>query len=368
MERVTFDKALTPSQTADLTEFMKLHPELCRLHVSTSFRGISDHSKIPYGTVAFLEADSQLFQSFLPSNMSHITALFPIDSEFSELSFLRRDDIEEKTKLFHGKLGEGPKVSDIAFKNDVLPRSIGRDLHSWAPFLGKGFLSIVPDPKSTEDQQRYFLAVSVPELPVVSALYKGALADRESSALFLTTHPIVGISKELTLRNACKVAHEFASIMKIELTHRRPNIMEKKEISLPVPTSVSMNPGPVFDRDEQRVKIASGLVSSRNNPSACRHGVYSAGASHTFIISDEPSALLMPFTAPKLGTKITVGRDIGQKFLAERVFWGAKDKSETGVHPRISKAKNSKEMEEFIVKSLKQKVSVSKPKVLFLHK
>jgi hypothetical protein len=76
----------------------------------------------------------------------------------------------------------------------------------------------------------------------------------------------------------------------------------------------------------------------------------------------------MPFTAPKLGLPVTVGKEIGQKFLSERVFWGAKDKSATAMHPRISKAKNSKEMEDFIVKTLQQRVNVSKPKMLFLHK
>jgi len=369
MERVSFDQALTPSQGAALAEFMKLHPEINHLRVSLNFRGISDNSKIPFGTVAHVDASSQLAPSLLPKNMSHITALFSIDSDFSELSFLRRSDLEERTKAFHAKLGDGPLVSDIAFKNDVLPRSIGKDLHSWAPFLGKGFISVIADPKSSEDQQRFFLAVSIPELPVVASLYKGALADRElPTAQFLTTHPVVAISSELTIRNACKVAHEFASTMEIQLVHRRPNILDKQKVSLPFPQSVSMNPGPVYDADEQSVKIASGLVSSRNNSSGCKSGVYSAGPSHTFVISNERSSLLLPFTAPKLAHQVTVGKEIGQKFLSERVFWGAKEKSSTALHPRISKVKSAKQMEDFIVKSLQQKVTVSKPKMLFLHK
>jgi hypothetical protein len=367
MERVTFDKVLTTSQSAALAEFMKLHPELIRLHAAGNFRGISDNSKIPYGTIAHFAPSTQLPASFLPANMSHITALFHIHSNFSELNFLRRSDLDKQTLEFHAKLGEGPLISDVAFKNDVLPRSLGKDLHKWSPFLGKGFVSIIHDPQSTEDHERYMLSVSVPELPVVASLYKATFADREiPTAEFLTTHPVVGIAKELTLRNACKVAHEFSTMMGIELTHRRPNIFDKSDVSLPFPVAASMNPGPVLE--DQCVKVASGLVSSRNNPSACRQGVYTAGPSHAVVISHECSTTLLPFSAPKLGTKVVVGTDIGRTFVNERVFWGEKEKSSGALHPRISKAKGSKEMEDFIVKSLKQKVSVSKPKMLFLHK
>ena len=370
MERVSFVKALTPSQTTALAEFMKLHPEINHLQVGLNFRGINDNSKIPFGTCAHLESANQLPWSLLPENMSHITALFAINEDYSELNFLRRTDLEEKTQLFHRKLGDGPITSDIAFKNNVLPSSLGKDLKNWVPFLGKGFLSIIPDPKTSEDRQRYFLAVSIPELPVVALLYKEALAEREiPTAGALSEHPVVGISKELTLRNACKVAHEFCSTMGIELIHRRPNILDKRDnIGLPVPECVSMNPGPIYDPDDQFVKIASGLVSSRNNPSACRRGVYTAGAAHGFMISSQCSRLLVPFGAAKTGMTVTVGKEIGHNFLTERVFCGSKDRSPTTLHPRISKVKNNKELEEFITRSLQKGVMASKSKVLFLHK
>ena len=117
MERVTFDRPLTPTELAQLTEFMALHPELAGLHVALNFKGIQDNTKLPFGTVAEFDRKTQVPLSFLPANMSHVNALFEIDEPFSELAFLRNDRLQEQTKAFQKALkAEG--IGTTCFKDN----------------------------------------------------------------------------------------------------------------------------------------------------------------------------------------------------------------------------------------------------------
>jgi hypothetical protein len=369
MERVTFDRPLTPTELAQLTEFMALHPELAGLHVALNFKGIQDNTKLPFGTVAEFDRKTQVPLSFLPANMSHVNALFEIDEPFSELAFLRNDRLQEQTKAFQSTLGQGPSLADIAYKH-VLPESLGKDLHSWVPFLGKGHISIVPNPDSPEDNQRFLLHVAVPQLPVVAQLFTNAYYKSDvPAAQELAQHPAGLIAREISARNACKIASLFAQSFNISLRHRRPNLQEKKGTVLPVPAALSMNPGPVAV-DENTVKIASGLVAWGHDPQCGDRAVYSIGPAHAVLIAKRPSRTFLPYTAAKTGQQNKAGREIGHSFLAERVFTGSPLADSTVLHQRIINAQKNKELEEFISKTLggPGNVAFSKPRMLFLHK
>lgn len=365
MERVSFDRVLTSSESNELSEFMALHPELAKLHVSLNFKGIKNKTKIPFGTAVEFDHKTQVPLSILPNNMSQCSAVFEIEDPFSEIAFLRNDKLQEQTKAFHQKLGKGPELSDVAFKH-VLPESMGKDLHSWSPYLGKGFVVIGLNPeKSSDEHQSFLLHVYVPKLPVVSELFSNAYYNSDvPAAKDLAEHPVGTIARELVSRNACKVADAFSQTFGVNLRHRRPSLNEKKDILLPVPLGLSLNPGPVRI-DDTTVKLASGLVAWGYNPHCGSRAVYSVGAVHPMIIANRPTRMFLPCSAAETGQPNTVGREIGHAFVSERMFSGQESSK---LHPRVANSQKNKELEEFISKNYGSTVYSSKPKMLFLHK
>jgi len=373
MERVTWDRPLTQGEADQVEQFMKDHLELSHLHIAGNFKGVENRAKIPYGSVASLEQKVQLPLSLLPDNMAQCTALFNLGENFSEISFLSshsREELQRKTKEFQAKLGKGPGLEDVHFKH-VLPEYLGKDINRWAPFLGKGHVSIMLAPEASEDNEQYQLCISVPKLPIVSQLYANAYYNSDvPTAADLTRHPIAAIAREITARNACKVAEVFASTFGIAMRHRRPYPAEKKGLALPVPDALTLNPGPIVDQNDGFVKIASGLVAWGYHATSGQRPVFKVGPLQPALVPSKAVCAFVPYDAPtSTGERSEVGKHIPARMLHERVFSGNTNNNTAteNLHPRLAKVKQHHAVEEFIVKQHSAPVASLKPKLLFLH-
>lgn len=349
-----------------LEEFMKRHPEINRLHVSSNFRGVNQRKidTLPFGVTAELDVTSKISNGMIPESFSHVCAAFELDPEFTEVDIHRIANLEEKMGIFHSKMGLGPGDNDIAHTN-VIPENRGKDVNAWFPYLGKkGFVSIIQNPLIKSDEPRYLLCVVVPDLPFVTNMYKKHISDNMVDAKSLSEHPIVKIGHRVAIRNAQKVADVFASTMNISLYHRRPTYDDKDGISLPNVYSLSLNPGPVHVNG--KVLISSGMSTWGNTSVGEKSGIFFCGPHAHVILTQKGEFELQPYGARKVGTKtqIGIGSDITPKILQNNMFWHKKVAND--LHRQIEHRTNADEIEATIQKNIGSEfITKTKPRFWF---
>lgn len=302
MERVESVAQLGYAQRQQCERFLGSNMHVAKLHLTSGFQSATNPTSVPKGAVVFVAADSKLLNTALPNKLSCGVALYEIDSNrFSELSLLKNADA--KRAAFEQLTGAGPTLDSVHYKN-VFSQLMGQEKEPWKPFFekNKAYISVVK--RNTLDEpdrvSRYYLLVSVPNLPVVSSLYKEAFNQKPMIEAKKLVHSELGqIARSLIVTNMDKLADAFASTMNLELLHRKPRLDVKDEQLLPTPVSVAINPGPFFDEKTNRVGIGNGILTTQFPGNLYREFACAAPTPAGLVGMHLREEAILPYAGPK---------------------------------------------------------------------
>lgn len=261
-------QAATKSQQMLLKgTFQKQNPNASELQLLPGGEDM-ETSLAPPGSTFTIPLTANYSSATLPEKTWGATAAFCLDSSFSEFD-LRRAESTISGKLvsdFASRLGQGPDFVCTNDKSDVmhlncLPERMGHDTVDWQPFLGQGTVKIVQQPNSIDSM----LVVDVPHLPNASQAYENVfkVSAKKPPMSAVAVHPINDLLDRTAIRNACKVAQQFAAVsgIKFKTYHSDYFSTNPEKTQLPTPFAVSVDRPFIFTKKEDKavVRVSSGM-------------------------------------------------------------------------------------------------------------
>lgn len=321
-------KPTNPSQQMVLRQaFQKQNPHATDLTFHPGAKEMSQ-ALAPMGSSFKVPINTKFSSSMLPEDIWGVTAMFKLDSGFSEFDLRRSDDMTSgKTmNLISSALGSGPSFETVDGKSDVmyencLPSRQAHDTVPWKPFLGEGSVKIVQPTGIITDS---YLVVDVPYLHGARRAYETTFcgARQKVTVSKVASHFLNDILERTAVRNAQKIAAQFAAVTGVKLIRHEPDVFSvDKEATLPVPCALSVD-RPFDNSDSKHITISSGLRStSSTNPCPL---VVSPGKLQTLVASTIlPYSVKVPAYFSVSKGKPTVNQ-AHHTFHRERIFYPEK--------------------------------------------